>query len=55
MASDLRHRATAADSSRSTQLTRTASVSSTPPAYDTTCEPAASTPTNGYNPLAFFT
>jgi hypothetical protein len=55
VAAGLRHRASAWLNAASRPLTRNASTSVTPPACDTTPDPAASTPTRGYNPLRFFT
>jgi hypothetical protein len=52
-ANGLRHGANARDNSAPSLLARTASASSTPPARDTTPEPAASTRTQGYNPVVF--
>ncbi len=48
-------RANSAVSARSSPTVRAVSPSSTPPACDTTPEPAASTRTRGYDPLLFLT
>jgi hypothetical protein len=54
-ANGLRQRANPADNARSKPDARTASTSRTPPARETTPEPAESTRTYGYDKVGFFT